>query len=202
MFITDTYIIENLTILEESKSNGTMKIAGIFQRADTPNHNKRIYERKLLLREIGRLDEAVKERRLMGELDHPSHDAIKLQNVSHLVTKLTMKGDDMMGEAELLNTPPGQVAQALIRGGVKLGISSRGMGTLTEVEQGYSVVNPDFKLVTFDLVADPSTKGAFPGLVNEGKKTQFIEETIKETYDKALSEKVFITLLKNKLYKK
>ena len=64
------------------------------------------------------------------------------------------------------------------------------------------MVNSDFKLVTFDLVADPSTKGAFPGLVNEGKNSQFIEETIKETYDKALSEKVFITLLKNKLYKK
>jgi len=202
MFITDTFVIENLQILEESKSTGTMKIAGLFQRADTPNHNKRIYEKKLLVREIGRLDEAVQERRLMGELDHPTHDAIKLQNVSHLVTKLTMKGNDMIGEAELLNTPPGQVAQALIRGGVKLGISSRGMGTLTEVEQGLSVVNDDFKLVTFDLVADPSTKGAFPGLVNESRDSQFIEETIKETYDKALSEKVFITLLRDKLYKK
>ena len=138
----------------------------------------------------------------MGELDHPSHDAIKLQNVSHLVTKLTMKGNDMMGEAELLNTPPGQVAQALIRGGVKLGISSRGMGTLTEVEQGLSVVNDDFKLVTFDLVADPSTKGAFPGLVNESRDSQFIKDTIRETYDKALAEKVFITLLRDKLYKK
>ena len=202
MFITDTFVIENLQILEESKSTGTMKIAGLFQRADTPNHNKRIYEKKLLVREIGRLDEAVQERRLMGELDHPTHDAIKLQNVSHLVTKLTMKGNDMIGEAELLNTPPGQVAQALIRGGVKLGISSRGMGTLTEVEQGLSVVNDDFKLVSFDLVAVPSTQGAFPGLVNESRDSQFIEETIKETYDKALSEKVFITLLRDKLYKK
>ena len=202
MFISDTFIIEDLRILEESKSSGTMKIAGLFQRAATPNHNKRIYEKKLLVREITRLDEAVKERRLMGELDHPSHDAIKLQNVSHLVTKLSMRGNDMMGEAEILNTPPGQVAQALIRGGVKLGISSRGMGTLTEGEDGLSRVNDDFKLVTFDLVADPSTKGAFPGLVNESKSSQFIENTIKETYDKALSERVFITLLKNKLYKK
>ena len=202
MFITDTFVIENLQILEESKSTGTMKIAGLFQRADTPNHNNRIYEKKLLIREIVRLDEAVKERRLMGELDHPSHDAVKLQNVSHLVTKLSMKGNDMMGEAEVLSTPSGQVAQALIKGGVKLGISSRGMGTLRERQDGISLVNDDFKLVTFDLVADPSTKGAFPGLVNESKDSKFIEETIKETYDKALSEKVFITLLKNKLYKK
>ena len=202
MFITDTFIIEDLKILEESKACGTMKIAGIFQRANIPNQNKRIYEKKILIRELGRLDEAVKERRLMGELDHPSHDAVKLQNVSHLVTQLKMSGDDMLGEAEVLNTPSGQVAQALIRGGVKLGISSRGMGTLRERQDGMSVVNDDFKLVTFDLVADPSTKGAFPELVNEGKDSTFIENTIKETYDKALSEKVFITLLRNKLNKK
>ena len=189
MFITDTFIIENLQVLEESKSNGTMRIAGIFQRADTPNQNNRIYERKLLEREMSRLDEAIKERRLMGELDHPSHDAIRLGNVSHLV------------EAEILNTPCGQVAQALIKGGVKLGISSRGMGSLTE-RGDLSFVNDDFKLVTFDLVADPSTKGAFPGLVNESKDSQFIDATVKETYGKALSEKIFIQLLGNKLNKK
>ena len=202
MFITDTFIIEDLKILEESKACGTMKIAGIFQRANIPNQNKRIYEKKILIRELGKLDEAVKERRLMGELDHPSHDAVKLQNVSHLVTQLKMSGDDMLGEAEVLNTPSGQVAQALIRGGVKLGISSRGMGTLTERQDGMSVVNGDYKLVTFDLVADPSTEGAFPGLVSEGKDSAFIENTIKKTYDKALSENVFITLLRNNLNKK
>jgi len=202
MFITDTFIIENLQVLEESKANGTMKIAGIFQRADSPNHNKRIYEKKLLVREMSRLDEAIEERRLMGELDHPTHDAIKLGNVSHLITKLKMNGNDMIGEAEILNTPCGQVAQALIKGGVKLGISSRGMGSLRDGPHGHSYVNEDFKLVTFDLVADPSTKGAFPGLVNEATNSKFIEETIKSTYDKALGEKVFITILRNKLNKK
>ena len=201
MFITDTFIIENLQVLEESKSNGTMKIAGVFQRADAPNHNKRIYEKKLLVREMKRLDEAINDRRLMGELDHPTHDAVKLGNVSHLVTKLDMRGNEMIGEAEILNTPCGQVAQALIKGGVKLGISSRGMGSLTEKGE-YSVVNDDFKLVTFDLVADPSTKGAFPGLVNESTDSKFIDDTVRQTYDKALSEKVFITMLKNKLSKK
>lgn len=201
MFISDTFIIENLQVLEESKSTGTMKIAGVFQRADAPNHNKRIYEKKLLVREMKRLDEAINERRLMGELDHPTHDAVKLGNVSHLVTKLDMRGNEMIGEAEILNTPCGQVAQALIKGGVKLGISSRGMGSLTEKGE-YSVVNEDFKLVTFDLVADPSTKGAFPGLVNESTDSKFIDDTVRQTYDKALSEKVFITMLKNKLSKK
>ena len=198
MFISDTFVIENLQILEESSSNGTMKIAGIFQRADTPNHNNRIYEKKLLVREMARLDEAITERRLMGELDHPSHDSVRLGNVSHLITKLNMKGSDMIGEAEILNTPCGQVAQALIKGGVKLGISSRGMGSLSE-KNGLAHVCEDFKLVTFDLVADPSTKGAFPALVNEAVDSKFIEETYKNTYDKALSEKIFITMLRNKL---
>ena len=199
MFITDIFIIENLQVLEESTKKGTMKIAGIFQRADTPNHNKRIYEKKLLVREMKRLNEAIKERRLMGELDHPTQDAVLLHNVSHLVTKLDMRGGEMMGEAEILNTPCGQVAQALIKGGVKLGISSRGMGSLSELANGISVVNDDYKLVTFDLVADPSTKGAFPGLVNENHNSKFIKETVKATYDKALSEKIFITMLKNKI---
>lgn len=201
MLITDTFIIEDMRVLEESKANGTMKIAGVFQRAGTPNQNKRIYEKKLLVREMTRLDEAIKERRLMGELDHPTHDAVKLGNVSHLVTMLRMKGDDMLGEAEILNTPCGQVAQALIKSGVKLGISSRGMGSLTE-KGDYSIVNDDYKLVTFDLVADPSTKGAFPGLVNESMDSKFIEDTVKATYDKALSEKIFIQKLSNELRKK
>ena len=201
MFISDTFIIENLRVLEESKTTGTMKIAGVFQRADAPNHNKRIYEKKLLVREMKRLDEAINERRLMGELDHPTHDAVKLGNVSHLVTSLKMHGNEMLGEAEILNTPCGQVAQALIKGGVKLGISSRGMGSLSE-KGDYSIVNDDFKLVTFDLVADPSTKGAFPGLVNESKNSKFIEDTVKSTYDKALQEKIFIRILENKLNKK
>lgn len=201
MFISDTFIIENMQIIEESKSSGTMKIKGVFQRAGSPNHNKRIYEKTLLVREMKRLDEAIQERRLMGELDHPTHDSVKLGNVSHLVTSLAMNGDEMIGEAEILNTPCGQVAQALIKGGVKLGISSRGMGTLTE-KGDYQLVNEDFKLVTFDLVADPSTKGAFPGLVNESITSKFIEDTVKETYDKALAEKIFITKLRNQLRKK
>ena len=138
----------------------------------------------------------------MGELDHPAHDSVKLQNVSHLVTKLHMDGTTMLGEAEILNTPAGQVAQALIKGGVKLGISSRGVGTLSEAGEGFKKVNDDFKLVTFDLVADPSTKGAFPALVNESIDSDFIKNTIETAYSKALSERVFITLLKKELRKK
>jgi len=199
MLLTDTFILENLEVIEESKSKGTMKIRGCFQRADEANNNKRVYTKVLLERELVKLDEAVKERRLLGELDHPSHDAVKLSNVSHLVTGLKMVGKEVVGEAEILNTPAGKVAQALINDGVKIGISSRGMGTLSDgLTNGCKQVNEDFKLITFDLVADPSTRGAFPQLSEStSHRTQ---EIVESTFKKASKEKYFLTLLKKKLY--
>ena len=199
MLLTDTSLLKNVQILSESKATGTMRICGRFQLAESPNNNKRVYSKDLLEREVGRLVEAYTSRRLMGELDHPTHDHVSLQNVSHLITKLSMKGNEMIGEAELLNTPAGQTAQALLKCGVQLGVSSRGMGTLTEGVDGYKYVNEDYKLLTFDLVADPSTKGAFPGLVKESVDSALIERTVSETMGRARSEKVFVTLLKDKL---
>ena len=201
MLLTDTNLLENVQVISESKAKGTMSIRGRFQMAEEANNNKRVYSKELLEREAERLVEAYTARRLMGELDHPTHDHVSLQNVSHLITKLSMKGNEMIGEAELLNTPAGQTAQALLRGGVQLGISSRGMGTLTEAADGYKYVNEDFKLLTFDLVADPSTKGAFPGLVKESVDSEFIQRTVDETMGRARSEKVFVTLLRDKLNK-
>ena len=201
MLLTDTSLLENVQVISESKSKGTMCIRGRFQMAEEANNNKRVYSKELLEREAERLAEAYTNRRLLGELDHPTHDHVSLQNVSHLITKLSMNGKEMIGEAELLNTPAGQTAQALLKGGVKLGISSRGMGTLTEGVDGYKYVNEDFKLLTFDLVADPSTKGAFPGLVKESVDSEFIQRTVDETMGKATSEKVFVTLLRDKLNK-
>ena len=201
MLLTDTSLLKNVQIISESKTTGTMCIRGRFQMAETANNNKRVYSKELLEREAERLIEAYSARRLMGELAHPTHDHVSLQNVSHLITKLSMKGNEMIGEAELLNTPAGQVAQALLKGGVQLGISSRGMGTLTEGADGYKYVNEDFKLLTFDLVADPSTKGAFPGLVKESVDSEFIQKTINETMSKVKAERVFITLLGDKLNK-
>jgi len=201
MLLTDTSLLENVQVISESKSKGTMCIRGRFQMAETANNNKRVYSKELLEREAKRLAEAYTNRRLLGELDHPTHDHVSLQNVSHLITNLSMNGKEMIGEAELLNTPAGQTAQALLKGGVTLGISSRGMGTLTEGVDGYKYVNEDFKLLTFDLVADPSTKGAFPGLVKESVDSEFIQRTVDETMGKATSEKVFVTLLRDKLNK-
>ena len=198
MLLTDVQILDKIHILEESKSKGTMKIRGIFQRADEANNNKRVYPGLLLTREMTKLTENIKGRRLMGELDHPTNDSVKLSNVSHLITNLNMKGNEMVGEAELLNTPAGLTAQALIRGGVSIGISSRGMGTLSEGENGTKVVNEDFKLITFDLVADPSTRGAYPSMCESTEAKAIVEETM----DKAVKEKVFLTLLKNKINEK
>ena len=199
MLLTDTSLLENVQIISESKSDGTMRISGRFQLAESPNNNKRVYSKELLEREAERLVEAYSARRLMGELDHPTHDHVSLKNVSHLITKLNMKGNEMIGEAELLNTPAGQTAQALLKCGVQLGVSSRGMGTLTEGVDGFKYVNEDYKLLTFDLVADPSTKGAFPGLVKESVDHELIQKTFDETMGRARSEKVFVTLLRDKL---
>lgn len=120
MLLEDVFIIENLQVLNEDTDKGKiMKIRGVFQRADEENTNKRIYPKALLEREIEKLCESMNGRRLMGELDHPQHDSVKLSNVSHLITKLEAKGNEIIGEAEILDTPMGKVAKALIEGGVQ-----------------------------------------------------------------------------------
>jgi len=199
MILTDTFIVENAELLIEQRGGKTIRrLRGIFGRCDEKNNNGRVYSKSLLQREVRRIEDAMNERRLLGELDHPSHDAVKLSNVSHLITGLDFNGKDLVGECELLDTPSGKVAQALVEGGVKIGISSRGMGTLSEHADGTKHVNEDFKLVTFDLVADPSTRGAFPGI----SESSLVEEIVKDTLDKAAKEKVFTTMLKDKLREK
>ena len=199
MNLTDTFVIENAELLIEQQGGKTIRrLRGTFGRCDEKNNNGRVYTKPILEREVQRIAEAMSERRLLGELDHPSHDAVKLSNVSHLITGLDFKGNELVGECELLDTPAGKVAQALIEGGVRVGISSRGMGTLSEQSDGTKVVNEDFKLVTFDLVADPSTRGAFPGIA-ENSQSELVEEIVSETLNKAAQEKVFTTLLKDKL---
>ena len=200
MLIEDVFIIENLQVLNEGK-NGPMRVRGVFQRADEEHNNKRIYPKALLEREITKLEESMKNRRLMGELDHPQHDSVKLSNVSHLITKLEAKGNDIIGEAEILDTPMGKVAKALIEGGVQIGISSRGMGTLSEGSDGKRYVNEDFRLITWDLVADPSTRGAFPALA-ESRQSVLVEEIMNDVLPRVTKQKVFSTLLEERLDEK
>jgi hypothetical protein len=175
-----------------------MKIRGLFQESDTPNQNKRVYPKKIMETAVNNLQEMISDNRLCGELDHPSYEIVKLQNASHRITKLECKGKDVVGEAVILPTPAGQVAQALIKGGVKLGISSRGVGSVSEGKNGISEVNDDYKMITFDLVADPSVKGAFPGLM-EGKESQDNSKVVESTMKKVHGESIFIQMLENHL---
>ena len=200
MLLNDIRILENIEILSEATSPQGMKIRGVFQRADEANNNKRIYPKAILETQVKALQPMIKENRLCGELDHPSHDIVKLSNASHLVTGLYMKGGDVIGEARILGTPAGKVAQALIEGGVKIGISSRGVGTLSEdTMQKVKFVNDDYKMVTFDLVADPSTRGAYPDLYESKQSALETRKFVDDTYKKALGEQVFVTMLKDKL---
>lgn len=193
MLLQDVFVIDKLTVVNEGKSNSSMKIRGVFQRADEANANKRIYRKSILENSIKSLKPLIEGRMLVGELDHPDANIVRLQNASHVITNLKMVGNEMIGEAEILSTPAGQVVKALISDGVKIGVSSRGMGTISEDKDGVKYVNEDFKLVTFDIVADPSTRGAYPGLT-ESKKVD-MDETIK----KAFGEKVLLALLKENL---
>ena len=194
MLLTDVRILDTLQVVNESAGPGKpMKVRGVFQRADEANNNGRIYPQQVLENAINNLIEAVQERRCVGELDHPTYDMVKLSNASHIITSLRFEGKDVIGEAEILSTPAGKVVEALIRDGIKIGISSRGMGTLSE-GKGHKIVNEDFKLLTFDIVADPSTRGAFPSLT-ESVQSKAVENTIK----KVVGRNVFLSLLESKI---
>lgn len=152
--------------LQLSESNlstrgGLTKFRGKFQEAEAVNKNKRMYPYDVLNENIGRLQEAIDDRRLVGELDHPTDSIIHFANTSHVVTKLWWEGNVLMGEGEILNTPSGMILKSLIDGGVKVGISSRGVGNGKVNEDGILVIGESYKLITFDAVADPSTFAAF-----------------------------------------
>jgi Prohead core protein serine protease len=198
--IQDVFILEGLKVINEGKS-GPLKIRGIFQRADEANNNGRVYPRSVLDRQVKALTEAISERRLVGELDHPTYDMVKLSNASHLITGLRLEGNEVIGEAEILPTPAGKVVEGLIRGGVKIGISSRGMGTLSEGRDGTKTVNEDFKLLTFDVVADPSTRGAFP-TISESKEYKKDKQIIESTLKNVIGERYFLKLLEKKIDEK
>ena len=135
-------------------------LAGVMQRAEAENGNGRVYPQHILAREVENYKKMVSERRALGELDHPDTSVVNLSNCSHLVTAIWMEGNNCMGKIEVLNTPSGNVLKELIGAGVKLGISSRGMGSVKE-SSGKTMVEDDFQLICFDMVSDPSTPGAF-----------------------------------------
>ncbi len=154
------------------ENNGKLVVRGVLQRAESKNQNGRVYPKDILMREAKKYtDEFINERRAMGELDHPESSVVNLQNVSHNVKKMHFEGDNLMGEVEVLGTPSGNILKELFKSGIKLGISSRGMGSVETVnENGAEAqeVQPDFELIAFDFVSNPSTHGAFMYPVNEG----------------------------------
>ena len=141
-------------------ADGGMILSGIMQKADHVNGNGRVYPHKVLMKEIKNYGKLVKERRALGELDHPEDSVINLKNASHLVTDIWMEGKDVKGKIKVLDTPSGKVLQELVRADVNVGISSRGMGSVTE-SNGQTMVEEDFQLICFDMVSEPSTPGAF-----------------------------------------
>jgi len=147
---------------------GGLILSGVMQRADARNGNGRVYPHPILEREMNNYKRLVQERRALGELDHPDQSVINLRNVSHLVTEVWWNGKDVMGKIQVLTTPSGQVLKSLIEASVKIGISSRGTGSVRE-SKGDTVVEDDFQLICFDIVSEPSTHGAF--MMQEQKKS-------------------------------
>ena len=156
-----------------SNNDGRLVVKGVLQRAEAKNQNGRIYPRETLVREAKKYAQVqIKERRALGELDHPDSSVVNLNNVSHNVLEMHWKGDDLIGTVEVLGTPSGNILKELFKSGIKLGISSRGLGSVEEIheEEGDTVeVQPDFELIAFDFVSNPSTHGAFmsPGQLKE-----------------------------------
>ena len=138
-------------------------LSGKLQEADCQNGNGRVYPQGILEREVKKYAALVKDNRALGELDHPESSIINLVNVSHMITEVWMDGANVMGKAKVLDTPAGQILRSLVDSGVKIGISSRGMGSVTE-QQGKTIVEDDFQLICFDIVSEPSTPNAFMGL--------------------------------------
>ena len=161
--------VSKYQIQESLKENdGKLIVKGVLQRADAKNQNGRVYPKGILVREAKNYSEGyVKQKRALGELDHPDSSVVNLQNVSHNITEMHFEGDNRLGTVEILTTPSGNILRELFKNGIKLGISSRGMGSVEAVnedddsDQPVMKVGNDFELIAFDFVSNPSTHGAF-----------------------------------------
>ena len=173
-------------INESIKENdGRLVVKGVLQRAESKNQNGRIYPREVLLKEVAKyLENQVRERRALGELDHPESAVVNLNNTSHNIIEMHWNNDDLMGTVEVLSTPSGNILKELFKSGIKLGISSRGLGSVEPIKEGEDgeedtvEVQPDFELIAFDFVSNPSTHGAFMAPVNESVQHQTPENNI------------------------
>jgi hypothetical protein len=165
--------------VNEDESGRTI-VKGILQRAGAENQNGRIYPKPILMREAKKYETLIKERRALGELDHPDSSVINLKNVSHNVREIHWDNDDLVGTVEILPTPSGNILKELLKAGILLGISSRGMGSvepLRGADNGKVKVGEDFELIGWDFVSNPSTHGAFMTPMNESVNKQLSKQT-------------------------
>ena len=199
MLLVECSVLDKVQVIREGTgANKKLKIKGRFQKCDEQNNNGRVYPRKILEGQVKAIQDKINERSLVGALDHPPNDAIHLSQASHLMTSLKVnKAGDVIGEAEILSTPNGKIVEALLNDGVKIGISSRGLGSVSEGSMGEGIVNEDFKLITFDLVSDPSTKGAFPELSEAMRESN--SQKAQSIVSKHKKERVFLTMLESKV---
>jgi hypothetical protein len=170
MKLITEYTESNVECIVEKKENGekNYRIEGVFAQADTKNRNGRIYPRDVMEQAVAKyVDEQVSKDRAVGELNHPEGPTVNLDKVSHKITELKIEGSNVMGRASILNTPNGMIVKGLLDGGVQLGVSTRGMGSLRN-QNGVMVVKDDFVLNTVDIVQDPSAPTAFVNGIMEG----------------------------------
>lgn len=188
-----TEVNEDVNLLwEENDGKKSLSIEGIFMQAEKVNRNGRLYERNILFNEANRYNENfVKKSRALGELGHPDGPTVNLDRVSHMITSLDFDGDNVTGKAKIMGTPMGKIVENLISGGAKLGVSTRGMGSLKN-ENGINKVGKDFMLSAVDIVADPSAPDAFVDGIMEGKEWIYENGIFKEreieNYKKAIKE--------------
>jgi len=171
MKLITEHIDGDINVITESKKDGTKGyiIEGVFMQAEAPNRNGRVYKKEIMESAVNKyVTEQVNKGRAVGELNHPEGPTINLDKVSHRITKLKFEGNDVIGKATILNTPMGKIVQGLLEGGVQLGVSSRGMGSLEKGRDGVMYVQPDFMLSTVDIVQDPSAPEAFVNGIMEG----------------------------------
>lgn len=166
-------------INESIKTGGKLIVKGVLQRADAKNQNGRRYPKHILTREERKYQELIKQRRALGELDHPDSTVINLNNVSHNIIEMHWDGNDLVGTVEVLSTPAGNILKELFKSGITVGISSRGMGSVRELEEGMLEVQDDFELLCFDFVSNPSTQGAFLQPIQESVNRGLISKANK-----------------------
>lgn len=167
-------VCQDLLTEEEKRfvANGGLMLSGLMQMAETKNANHRIYPQAILEREVNNYKRLVEAKRALGELDHPNSQIVNLDKVSHQVTKIWMEGKKCMGKIKVLDTPSGRILRSLVESGISLGISSRGLGSINEKQDGTIMVEDDFQLICFDMVSEPSTPGAF--MMTEAKDRKLV----------------------------